>query len=382
MQANFDVLYAYLSCHNYDWHYDVTRHLLPQHYLLGQMKRDIEPFAGVQKEKNGRGFDLIIEKAKTRMARHQARPNILIIAPEMQLYCQMVPEAKVVYSEGGERAVSRFENYDGRKDTPVATIRGLDVHVSNPFEDNEVGRPNQMLRRQTQVGEFYIMCPPPVLGESPLPQSYMNLILFDERRDQLSHLTFRSALLRSMPWEVVPEVAVDDDPFKVRAGSKDPNIGASVAKMTADVFKARVDTLAEGDKECLNMRVMKKEKTDAVDLSGLNAVAIVKFLEKFEHTSKDHWRALVVLAELGVWVPIQVAVTRPFIEHHMLSAILAVAGRDTGATLFGPSDMQIAANVAVKTIEGYAPTPVPSLCRPLSPPSAAPCPFPPPLSGW
>jgi hypothetical protein len=49
-----------------------------------------------------------------------------------------------------------------------------------------------------------------------------------------------------------------------------------------------------------------------------------------------------------------IIVVRPFIEHNMTSAVVAVAGRDTGATLFGPADMQISANTSVKTIEGYA----------------------------
>jgi hypothetical protein len=46
-------------------------------------------------------------------------------------------------------------------------------------------------------------------------------------------------------------------------------------------------------------------------------------------------------------------IVRPFIEHTMMSAVMAVAGRDTGATLFGPADMQISANTSVKTIEGH-----------------------------
>lgn len=48
-----------------------------------------------------------------------------------------------------------------------------------------------------------------------------------------------------------------------------------------------------------------------------------------------------------------VVIARPFIEHLMMSAVMAVAGRDTGATLFGPADMQISANTSVKTIEGH-----------------------------
>ena len=41
----------------------------------------------------------------------------------------------------------------------------------------------------------------------------------------------------------------------------------------------------------------------------------------------------------GRWIPVEIVIARPFIEHLMLSAIVTVAGRDTGATLFGPADM-------------------------------------------
>tara|TARA_B110001450_G_scaffold31814_1_gene27609 strand:+ start:218 stop:808 length:591 start_codon:yes stop_codon:yes gene_type:complete len=39
----------------------------------------------------------------------------------------------------------------------------------------------------------------------------------------------------------------------------------------------------------------------------------------------------------GQWVPVELVIARPFIEHLMLSAIVTVSGRDTGATLFGPA---------------------------------------------
>ena len=55
----------------------------------------------------------------------------------------------------------------------------------------------------------------------------------------------------------------------------------------------------------------------------------------------------------GIWMPVSLVIARPFIEHRMMSAVMAVAGRDTGATLFGPADMQISANTSVKTIEGH-----------------------------
>jgi hypothetical protein len=50
---------------------------------------------------------------------------------------------------------------------------------------------------------------------------------------------------------------------------------------------------------------------------------------------------------------VRIVVARPFIEHTMHNVIMAVSGRDTGATLFGPADMQLSANTQVKTIEGH-----------------------------
>ena len=47
--------------------------------------------------------------------------------------------------------------------------------------------------------------------------------------------------------------------------------------------------------------------------------------------------ALIEFVRDGIWVPIELVIARPFIEHLMMSAVLAVAGRDTGATLFGPA---------------------------------------------
>tara|TARA_Y100000389_G_scaffold204704_1_gene259047 strand:- start:2233 stop:3234 length:1002 start_codon:yes stop_codon:yes gene_type:complete len=55
----------------------------------------------------------------------------------------------------------------------------------------------------------------------------------------------------------------------------------------------------------------------------------------------------------GKVVPCSIVIARPFIEHLMMSCVATVSGRDTGATLFGPADMQISANTSVKTIEGH-----------------------------
>ncbi len=58
-----------------------------------------------------------------------------------------------------------------------------------------------------------------------------------------------------------------------------------------------------------------------------------------ESRCKEVAQKLIEMVGKGVWVPLEICIARPFIEHLMLSAVVAVAGRDTGATLFGPADM-------------------------------------------
>jgi len=72
------------------------------------------------------------------------------------------------------------------------------------------------------------------------------------------------------------------------------------------------------------------------DVKAANAGVDANNKPKFNHADND-----------------PIVIVRPFIEHAMLSAVLAVSGSETGATCFGPSDMQLSANTSVKTIEGH-----------------------------
>ena len=142
-----------------------------------------------------------------------------------------------------------------------------------------------------------------------------------------------------MPWHIATKTK-NAEPFGIKANAKSEasNIAASIAK------------LFEGGKTVTKTPDgLTGDVSDAAKMTE----TVKKFFGAFVEKEKENWRVLVDLAELGVYVPVQIVLTRPFIEHHMFSAIIAVAGTDTGATLFGPSDMQIASNVAVKVIEGH-----------------------------
>ena len=177
----------------------------------------------------------------------------------------------------------------------------------------------QMLQRSTQIGEFYRMAAPKVFNTSEkLPPHYMDIIIYDEEMDKHVHITIREALKFAMVG-----AAKTDNLYKdVKAGEK-TDAGEDVAKGLTASYNPK-------------------------DAAG-NAIAN-PVLDSLPSATAAELAALVAT---GVWMPLEVIIARPFIEHLMMSAIMAVSGRDTGATLFGPADMQISANTSVKTIEGH-----------------------------
>ena len=75
----------------------------------------------------------------------------------------------------------------------------------------------------------------------------------------------------------------------------------------------------------------------AADFGGRIADPEDLKLMKPDAWTPDTIKALADKVEKGVWLPLSIIVARPFIEHLMMSAVLTVAGRDTGATLYGPA---------------------------------------------
>lgn len=419
--CNYDVLFSYLTCDAFDFKYDLKKSLLPRRNLRAAMRYEIETYAAVQKE--GRGFDRIVEIAKSRMARYNVRPNMIILAPETELYVTIVPNERITFYEGGDRAVSDFkEGPDGFK---AKAFRGLGVVTTIPFDSGENVEALQMLERPTQVGEYYTMKPPHVWNmQDGLQGGYMDILIFDEPLDKLTVVTFEDAILHGKPWNlfsdsqdvasklgpVRPEngwLAADANPgpppipgnqavkpgpdftaprvdafgwinnladgsswfrqleesinaLSRRAGGQNPG-GVNVA-----LLDRLEDILDKGHVDVANAEYVPFPQTgtfaavDKIGKAGANwtpnevAQSVRVLLFGWDRWDKpEFWRAIIDLVALGVWIPIRTIIARPFIEHRMLSAIVTVAGRDTGVTLFGPADMQISANTTVKVIEGH-----------------------------
>ena len=154
----------------------------------------------------------------------------------------------------------------------------------------------QMLTRDTQVGEYYIMGPPAHDQPNQTTQ-FMDMMIYDEEKDRHVMIKWQEAL------------------------------NATCIDGTGAVGGGSVFDMPGG--------VSSKDWKDAADAwSALNDTG-------FGSGSKPTTKVYIVVA-------------KPFIQHKMHSAVLCVAGQDTGRTLYGPSDMQLSANTQVKTIEGCA----------------------------
>mgnify|MGYP005645140005 CR=1 FL=1 len=166
-----------------------------------------------------------------------------------------------------------------------------------------------MLTRNSQIGEFYVMAPPQVkpMGDSNVHTC--DMMIYDEESDKHVRVTWGDALAASCVVDIVNDDADAKKDTMVSTGNSGKTVTAT---------------------EWLRM---------ATDIKNFN-----------EGIGKMTWDDL----NEGKHLDIRIVVARPFIEHLMHNVILAVAGRETGATLFGPADMQLSANTQVKTIEGYA----------------------------
>jgi len=333
--CNFDAIFAYLSCGNYDFRYDIQKNLRPRRSVRTAMAHEINMFAIVQKDQMG--LDKAVEETKFRMSRYSVTPNMLIIPPQLGLYMALAPEEKLKYPLGGPAAQAAFEaGVDGFE---ARSFRGLGVFTSTPYEVSDDQDSVQMLQRSSQVGEFYRMSPPLVFDsraywasaeerKKALPPSYMDIMIYDEESDSHVHIQFEKALRAT-------GYGTQDGPVGDLFGLANLGNNAAVTSILRNAGTTDPDSPWKR----------------WVDL-GTRVKSAIGDAAKAE-VCKEIVTALIEDVRDSKWVPVEIVIARPFIEHLMLSAVVCVAGRDTGATLFGPADMQISANTSVKTIEGH-----------------------------
>lgn len=185
-------------------------------------------------------------------------------------------------------------------------FRGCGVMTSEPFEVSDDADSVQMLTRSSQVGEFYIMSPPqvtPIGGATASAKHTCDMMIYDEEKDMHVRVQWRDALKASCAKEIL--IAANALP--------------AAADDNAEANEAGGPKVATGNGEPMPLGKWYNKALKWANYNEQDNVAIGADLDQ----------------------DIRIVVARPFIEHLMHNAILAVAGRETGATLFGPADMQL-----------------------------------------
>lgn len=106
-----------------------------------------------------------------------------------------------------------------------------------------------------------------------------------------------------------------------------------------DIFKLK--QVSDPDVRRANDHSQTTEKFGGGTVTALTPVTAFTTIKNMSNTNDTECAAIAKALEdfvaAGCWCPVEIVVARPFIEHLMMSAIVTVAGRDTGATLFGPA---------------------------------------------
>ena len=165
------------------------------------------------------------------------------------------------------------------------------------FEVSDDNESLQMLTRNSQIGEFYVMSPPQVdIDTSKIVAAgrhTCDMMIYDEERDQHVRIQWKKAFEATL---------LEDVAFTDMAGAMKTQmaVGTSIEPKTLEKWKEECEAWIQFN--------------DGVEVTANNKVL-----------NKD----------------VRIVVARPFIEHTMHNVIMTVSGRDTGATLFGPADMQL-----------------------------------------
>ena len=177
-----------------------------------------------------------------------------------------------------------------------------------------------MLTRSTQVGEFYVMSPPQVYPGDTGCSFTCDLLIYDEESDRHVRIEWKDAL---------SACCISD------AGATNDLIAGST------ILVNHPNGVANGQARLWRL--------EAIKIQNLNKGKLADDSGAITSGGAQGYDAMVASGATDC----RIVIARPFIEHLMHSVIICVSGRDTGATLFGPADMQLSANTQVKTIEGH-----------------------------
>ena len=153
------------------------------------MRREVNEWAIVQKDIPG--MEILHEEYKKRLARYGVTPDLWIFPPKMSIYAAMVPPTVVDRNhELGQSTTKSF----AAGPSAMGTFRGVTVYETRTFDVYENELPIDLLRRNQQIGEYYVMADPHRYdNEDEHPASHRDIIIYDEELDNWRRITFRHA---------------------------------------------------------------------------------------------------------------------------------------------------------------------------------------------
>lgn len=180
---NMDVMFKLISAKNYDLEYTRDSLVQPQLNLHQVYKHTVDMFAVVQKMDEG--LDYAVEQSKASMMRYNVDPDTLIIPPELALYMSLVPDQRKIYNIGGPQAPTEFNA--GAAGFETTSFRNMGVVTNRPLDSyGTMGPDSQALRRTTAVGEYYVIDPAKISGDT---DDAKMVWFYDEASDDLESVT-------------------------------------------------------------------------------------------------------------------------------------------------------------------------------------------------
>ena len=208
-----------------------------------------------------------------------------------------------------------------------AVLTRVAAACAEPFEVSDDADSVQMLTRSSQIGEFYVMAPPQV---EPANKAHTcDLLIYDEESDRHVRITWEDALKACCVAKLGENGELPDTATDLRSGDTsrvDP--AAKLSHPTASMTGGEKDLAAWY--AAAYAWVGYTKDTAAGGAAG-GAAASGGGGGGYSSLDKD----------------VRIVLARPFIEHLMHNAIMTVSGRDTGATLFGPADMQLSVSYVI-----------------------------------
>jgi hypothetical protein len=200
--AYHGVIHALLAAKNHykEWERQHGTMVVRPGQLLERQRRR---WAVVQKQE--RGFYLLDAELKDQMKYEGVKPNAWILPSKFSIYVTMVPSAEVEYNRKGPGAVDNLEKGPDN----LLSFRGSKVFETRPFDIDFIGEPRDLLVRERQIGEYFVM---PGGDADTAEAGDRDIYIYSMDNDRMEKISFEEAWAVANVTRKAAEKILKDDP--------------------------------------------------------------------------------------------------------------------------------------------------------------------------